>query len=219
MEESYEYFKTGLQIKRSTNANDKSLCISIKNVAISLSDKGQHAEGLTMLKEAYALLDKHPGYYYEIRSNVCVVEGQILLRLKNFDRAIKTIIASIAIRDQYALNRVCNCECYLTIANAYIAKNRKKDALIWLGKVYKEREVIASENPTCTFVLDSCQVALEVYSSLNDTEHIVTTLNNTNVEIDRLLQVFTDLGNKNKKRELEIILKRLQDQYEIVKVS
>jgi len=99
-----EYFQSGLDIKRKTKATDKALVLSMNNVAITLSDLGKHDEGIEMLRQAFDIVDKYPGFLSDLHT--CLLEEKLRLAQayvgqKKYEEAQNNLIETLKDKEYF----------------------------------------------------------------------------------------------------------------------
>ncbi|XP_021342204.1 uncharacterized protein LOC110442765 [Mizuhopecten yessoensis] len=197
-DETLYYFKKSLEVKQKTKAPQKSVAISIINVASALSETGKHNEGMLMLRDATAILNKTPNIYQDTKALVYATEGQIMLRKKCYKESIKLFKKSLSIRKHSGPNNFWSGETYNDLAKAYIGLNDSRQALYWLNKVFSLQEELKSDAPTNSFVYDCYVRVMGVLADIGNYDEVGYAFNIALQELQRLRVEFTALGNATK---------------------
>lgn len=197
-EETLHYFQKSLEIKKKTKAPQKSIAISIINVASALSETGRHDEAIHMLQGASEILNKTPNLYQDTIALVHATEGQILLRKMYYRESIKLFKKSLSIRKHCGPNNFWSGETYNDLAKAYIALKNNKQALHWLNQVFSLQEELKSDAPTNSLVFDCYVRVMGVLADIGNHNEVRYAFDFALKDLQRMRQEFIALGNSTK---------------------
>ncbi|OWF54625.1 uncharacterized protein LOC110442801 [Mizuhopecten yessoensis] len=208
-EEALHCFQRALVEKKDTKGTGKSIAISMKNVAWSLTECGNHVEAWDKIEEAFSILNKTPNLYLEIRCYCHAVEGRILRNTGQDEEAIQIYKMSLTIAKSHAPVFLFECMIHLEIGELQFKRKRYDIVLKRLEHVFKVGPSLISEDPSSDILIDSYVVAIDCHVALRDM--YMATLRGTYAvrEIERLLQVCNDFELEDKittlkKREYEL---------------
>lgn len=208
-----EYYQLGLDIKKKTKATDKSIVISLNNVAITLSELGRHDEGIDILTEAFDIMNKYPGFLSDCQDLSNDTMGLINLYKKDYVSAIKYLNRGLKGRLTASPTHVCVLEERVGLAKAYVGLKEYEKAKTDLTETLQHKETFIKQMPQNTFVFDSYKILMEVSKKLRNRKAMESHYTNCKAELYRLTNFFEDLGNLNRAEEMAENLKAIKKIY------
>ncbi|XP_021342256.1 kinesin light chain-like [Mizuhopecten yessoensis] len=209
-----ECFMNGLRLKRKTKATAKSIAISLENVALAFTDKGDHDQALNYLKEAYDLLDKTPNLYRDNRAYAYSIESEVLQKQARHAEAISRLKKAVNIIVREAPDEIFTSKLYFEIANSYFALENYPKAIAFCNNVFNSKHVLLREAPTCDRLFQSCKTAIHCHTKLGDDINRRKWYDEATREATRLIQIFRSYGKDEKVSIITNELRSLQKRFE-----
>ncbi|KAK3097977.1 hypothetical protein FSP39_015015 [Pinctada imbricata] len=147
MDEAYKYFREGLDIKKATNANEKAIIISQKNVAHCLTRMGRYDEAMMEMNEAMKMLEKFPGLYEEARAIVTDGKARIYMHMRDYHRAIPMLKQAIKIRKDLSPENINTVENIVLYAKACFHLAKYSEAKENIEKVLEMQPRLSKTHP------------------------------------------------------------------------
>ncbi|XP_060085807.1 uncharacterized protein LOC132565194 [Ylistrum balloti] len=218
-EEALHCFQRALIQEQATKAEPKSIAISQKNVAWSLTEFGKHSEAQRVITEAFYILNKTPNLYLEIRCHCHTTQGRIFRNLGKDEEAIKQYKTSLKIMKRHAPSLIDECMCHLEIALLQIKTKRYGTVLKRLDKVFRLGTELILEHPTSDILFNSYIVAIECHAAEQDMVMFSLRSNYVSREVDRLMQVCKEFELEDKIATLEKRQQELQEKVRDMKMT
>lgn len=213
-EKCLEFFLRGLQLKQKTKAPAKSIAISYENVALALTDNGNHQGAHDYLQKAYVLLDKSPCLYADNRAYAFTVEGGVLQNQMRHIEAISRFKAAVNIIKLEAPDRILTSKLYFEMANSYFALKNYSRAIFFYNKVFGFRETLVREAPASDRLYRSYATIAQCHATLMDDKNTQLCYKEAVGEVTRLIQVFKSFGKDKKVTHMLNELRTLKDRFE-----
>lgn len=208
-----EYYQMGLDIKRKTKATDKSIVMSLNNVAMTLSELGRHDEGIDILVEAFDMMEKYPGFFADCQDLTNDTMGLIYLQKEDYLSAIKYLNKGLQGRVAASPTHVCILEERVGLARAYVGLKEYSKAQTDLTETLKHKKTFISQMPQNTFIYDSYKILMEIAKQLGSKDKMESYHTHCRAELYRLTKFFEDLGNLQRAEEMAENLKSVQKIY------
>ncbi|XP_078322375.1 uncharacterized protein LOC111103902 isoform X3 [Crassostrea virginica] len=207
------YYRKGLEIKENTNAPIKAILVSENNVARSLLEVNQYEEAIGLLRNSFERLKDFPDLFLDARSVLWETMGKALLKMNNPPEASVALRNAIAFRtrssasDHTILGLVC------IYAQNLLAMSQYEKAVTELLKGLRMRNSIIKIVPTNSSITLAYEKLLEAYFALERKEDMKSAFEAGKDEFLRLMKVYEDLKDFNKREEVLSHFKRFEQRY------
>lgn len=208
-----EYYKKGLVIKEQTNAPIKAIMISESNVARILLELNQNEEAIELVENGFRRLEDIPGLFTDTRSLLLETLGKAHIKLGNYQEAAVALKRAISCRckgapnDNSILNLVC------LYAESLLALSEYTKAVREIQKGFRLNETLIINYPTNTNIALAYEKLLEAYFALRRREDLDRTYEAGRNEFFRLIGVFEEMNNFNKREDLLTRFQRFKTRY------
>lgn len=207
------YYRKGLEIKEHTNAPIKAIVVSENNVARSLLEVNQHEEAIGLLRNSFERLKDFPDLFLDARSVLWETMGKALLKMNNPPEASAALRNAIAFRtrssasDHTILGLVC------IYAQNLLSMSQYEKAVTELLKGLRMRNSIIKIVPTNSSITLAYEKLLEAYFALERKDDMKSAFEAGKDEFLRLMKVYEDLKDFNKREEVLSHFKRFEQRY------
>lgn len=201
--EALFHFNQGLEIKRRTKAADKSIAISLNNVANQYSNTGSFRNAIELLDEALRMLDKTPKLFQNIRSLTMLNYGKVFLKQMRYQEAIIHLQESVSMNKNNQPSHICLFESLMHLAEAYFGIENYAEVLRTLEDALSHRQQSNKEMPQNVFVLRCLEIQIDTRMKIGDHCKLHDSYVDAVSETDRLISVFMSHCNLLKCKEME----------------
>ncbi|XP_061176456.1 uncharacterized protein LOC133185331 [Saccostrea echinata] len=204
------FFQKSLEIKLETNAALKAIIFSERNVAENLIEMGENEKAIGLLTKSLERFENIPDLYYDVRSMLYETLGKAYSKSGHFENAATSYKKALELR--YKIS-VCDLT-LLALAHDYakclisLGKNEKAERV--LQRELRLRNLIIEQDPTNLIIIDCIMLLMDVKFTLRLKEELVRTFNHAKDELHRLILVFENLRNFNKREEMSERLTKLK---------
>lgn len=208
-----EYYRKGFAIKEDTKAPLKALVISEINVARSILEVGQYEEAVDLLKNSFKRLEDFPNLFSDARSLLWETMGKACLNQNNFPQAAAAFKKAIAFRiqssasDHSILGLVC------MYAKSLLAVSENEKAVAEINKGLRLCDSIIQNTPTNPTIVFTYEKLLEANFALKRREAVDNTYEAGKKEFFRLIKVYEDLRNFNKREDVLLHFQKFRQRY------
>ncbi|XP_065926663.1 uncharacterized protein [Magallana gigas] len=208
-----EYYRKGLAIKEQTNAPIKAIMISESNVARILLELNQNEEAIELVENGFKRLEDIPGLFTDTRSLLLETLGKAHIKMGNFREAAVALKRAISCRckgapnDNSILNLVC------LYAESLLALSEYEKAAQEIQKGFRLNETLIINYPTNTNIALAYEKLLEAYFGLKRREDLDRTYEAGRNEFFRLIRVYEEMNNFNKREDLLTRFQRFKTRY------
>ncbi|XP_062617186.1 uncharacterized protein LOC134278901 isoform X2 [Saccostrea cucullata] len=208
-----EYYRNGLKIKEETNAPLKAIIISETNVARSLLESGQAEEAIILLENSFKRLDDFPSLFSDAKSLLWEAMGNAFIKLNNFEEAAESFKKAIEYRshssamDHSILGLVC------LYAKSLLALAEYEKAIKEIKKGLCLCDLIIKNNPTNPTIILTYEKLMEAQFALKRRKDLEKTYEGGIAEFYRLIKVYENLKNFNKRQDVLDHLRKFKARY------
>lgn len=202
-EKALQWSLRGLELKRKTHAPEKSIALSLEDVAQAFTVNNRHEEALDSLKEAFTILDKNPELYAETRAYAFFIEGKILRSQARYSEAITKFQSSLRITVREAHHHLYSSKLYFQIAQCHFALKDYRKAICFFNKSLQFKHVIHKDAAKSDCMLVAYVTAMQCCIELEDNTHRQLYRQEAYKEADRLTELFAELGDGDRVNEIK----------------
>lgn len=196
------HFLQGLDIKKRTKASDKSIVISLNNVANQYGKIGSFEDATELLNEALRILDKTPRMFQNVRALTMLNYGKVLLKQMRYKEAICCLQKSVLLNKTNQPSHICLVESLMHLAEAYFGLENYAAVLRTIEEALPHRQKSYKEMPQNIFVLKCLETQIDTNMKIGNHYQLHESYLDAISEIDRLISVFTNFCNVLKIKEL-----------------
>lgn len=204
IDEAFNYFKRGLEIKVASNAPEKAVIISRKNVADCLARMGRQEEALQEINVALETLEKVPDLYNEVRAKVYDVYSLVYREKEDYGSAVRMLEKALCIRSDLPLHNIYNIKSLCACAKLCLQLGNYDKAREYVEKVLYVRRKFRQAHPCESLIAECIITAMELEGSKGGNLQNTLKLYEIGMEELDLLQTTTGENNSDSIKKIRI---------------
>ncbi|XP_048765483.2 uncharacterized protein LOC130046267 isoform X1 [Ostrea edulis] len=208
-----EYYRKGLHIKEQTNAPLKAIIISETNVTQTLLESGQIEGAMELLENSFKRLEDFPDLFSDVKSWLWELLGKSYIKVSRFENTAEVLQKAIELRSHSSMNDHSILELVCLYAKCLLDLAENEKAIEEIGQRLHLRELIIKNTPTNPIIILTYENLMEAQFALKRKKDLEKTYEAGIDEFHRLIKVYEDLKNFNKRGDVLEHLQKFKDRY------